>query len=55
MWAIQALTRRESRQTQPSQSSAPQFAALDIAEERYACGDISREELEWIKGHLAGS
>ncbi len=55
VWAIQALTRRESSQTQRSQPGAPQPAALDIAEERYARGDITREEFEQIKRDLAGS
>lgn len=55
VWAIQALTRRESSQTQPFRPGAPQPSALDIAEERYARGDITRTEFEQIKRDLVGS
>ncbi len=55
VWEIQALTKRESSQTQPSRPGAPQSAALDIAEERYARGDVTRTEFEQIKMDLAGS
>ena len=49
VWFVQALGHREDGQ---GQRSAPRRTALDIAKERYARGDISREEFEQIKGDL---
>ena len=40
---------------QPPQPRAPRSTAPDIAKERYARGDITREEFEQIKRYLAGS
>ena len=54
VWAIQALTRRETGPTQPPQSGAARPTPLDIAAERYARGDISREEFQQIKKDLPG-
>ena len=52
VWMVQSLTRREDGQGQPG---APRRTALDIAKERYARGDISREEFEQIKRDLEGT
>jgi putative membrane protein len=49
---VQSLTRREDGQGQPG---APRRTPLDIARERYARGDISREEFEQIKRDLEGA
>ena len=52
VWTVQTLTRREDGQGQPD---APRRAALDIARERYARGEITREEFEQIKRGLEGA
>ena len=52
VWTVQSLTRREDGQGQPG---APRRRPLDIASERYARGDISREEFEQIKRDLEGA
>jgi putative membrane protein len=49
VWAVQSLGHREEA---PGQPSAPRRTPLDIARERYARGDISREEFEQIKRDL---
>jgi len=55
VWSLQAATRRETGQAQGSQSSAPRATSLEIAKERYARGEIGRQEFEQIKKDLAGS
>ena len=45
IWGVRELTRRGS-------SSSSGSSALDIARERYARGEISREEFETIKKNL---
>ena len=52
VWTVQSLSRREDGQGQPG---APRRTPLDIARERYARGDISREEFEQIKRDLEGA
>lgn len=55
VWAIQTVTRRDSSQTYPPDSSPSARTPLGIAKERYARGEISREEFQRIKGDLEGS
>ncbi len=52
VWAIQSVTRRESGQTQAPHTSASARTPLDIVKERYARGEVSREEFEQIKRDL---
>ena len=54
VWAIQTVTRRESGQTNVPQSGPSARTPLDIAKERYAQGEASREEFEQIKRDLEG-
>ncbi len=49
VWAIQSVTRRESAQTHTPYASASARNPLDIVKERYARGEVSREEFEQIK------
>jgi putative membrane protein len=53
--AIQALTRREAGYTESRQTSPSPRPPLGIAKERYARGDIARDEFEQIKKDLEGS
>jgi putative membrane protein len=55
VWAIQTVTRREFSQTQPPDTSPSARTPVDIAKERYARGEISREEFEQIKRDLEAS
>ena len=55
VWAVQAVTRRESAHTEPQQTSPPARLPLDIAKERHARGDIARDEFEQIKVDLEDS
>lgn len=55
VWAIQTVTRRDSSQTYPSHTGPSGQTPLGIAKERYARGEISREEFQRIKGDLEGS
>ena len=49
VWGIRKLTERGGSGTDSTQKSSP----LDIAKERYARGEITREELEEIKKNLS--
>ena len=55
VWGIQSMTRREAGQTQPPRTGPSPRRPLEIAQERYARGDISREEFAQIKRDLEGS
>ncbi len=52
VWAVQAAT---ARREEPPQTGVPRPPPLDIVKERYARGDISREEFERIKRDLEGT
>jgi putative membrane protein len=52
VWAIQSVTRRESGQTHIPYGSPSARTPLDIAKERYARGEVKREEFEQIKRDL---
>ena len=54
VWAIQTVTRRESSEIHASHADLPARTPLDIAKERYARGEVSREEFEQIKRDLEG-
>ena len=51
VWAVQSLGRRDDARTQPGTTS-PARAPLDIAKERYARGEIGRDEFEQMKRDL---
>jgi putative membrane protein len=55
VWAIQGVTRREPVHTEPHQTSPSARPPLEIAKERYARGDIGRDEFENIKKDLEDS
>ncbi len=55
IWAVQAVTRREAVHTEPRQTSLSVRPPLDIAKERYARGDIGRDDFERINSDLEGS
>jgi putative membrane protein len=48
VWGVIALTRRGGSRSESGSNRAP----LDIAKERYARGEISKEEFEQIKKDL---
>ena len=51
VWGVQSLGRRDDARTQPGATS-PARTPLDIAKERYARGEISRDEFEQMKRDL---
>lgn len=51
VWAIQSVTSKTEKAPPPSGSQT----ALDIAAQRYARGEISREQFEQIKRDLKGT
>jgi len=52
---VQSLGRGEGGQTQHGGATPPRPTALDIAKERYARGEISRDEFEQMKRDLEQS
>ncbi len=55
VWFVQALSRRDTGESQPGATAPPARTALDIAKERYARGEISRDEFEQLKRDLEGT
>ena len=51
VWAVQSLGRRDDGRAQPG-ATTPARTPLDIAKERYARGEISRDEFEQMKRDL---
>ena len=51
VWAVQSLGRGDGGQAQPG-ATRPARTPLDIAKERYAGGEISRDEFEQMKRDL---
>ena len=51
VWAVQSLGRRDDGQAQ-SGAPPPARTPLDIAKERYARGEIGRDEFEQLKRDL---
>ncbi len=54
VWAIQSLTRRDQGSTSAQERGSARPAPLDVAKERYARGEIGREEFEQIRKDLEG-
>ena len=52
VWTIQMVTRREPSQTHVPHTGPSARTPLDIAKERYARGEVNREEFEQIKRDL---
>lgn len=52
VWAVQAATRREVGQVALPQPATRRRAPLEIIGERYARGEISREEFEQLRRDL---
>jgi putative membrane protein len=52
IWAVQSVGRGEGGQTRHGGAPPPRPTALDIAKERYASGEISRDEFEQMKRDL---
>ncbi len=55
VWTLQSLARWDTGQMQPSPSSPPRANPLEIAKERYARGDVGRDQFEQIKKDLENS
>ena len=55
VWAIQALTRREAGPAGSAERGSPARAPVETAKERYARGEISRDEFLQIRKDLEGS
>ena len=52
VWAVQSVSRGGSGQAQPPQAGPSSRPPLEIAKERYARGEISRDEFEQMKRDL---
>jgi len=52
VWAVQSLSQRDGGQTQRGGATPPVRTPLEIAKERYARGEISRDEFEQMKRDL---
>jgi putative membrane protein len=52
VWFVQSLSRRDTGESQPGAAVPPARTPLDIAKERYARGEIGRDEFEQIKRDL---
>ena len=52
VWAVQSLGRGEAGHTQRGGATPPARPPLEIAKERYARGEISRDEFEQMKRDL---
>jgi len=52
VWVIQTVARQGSTQTLASHADPSSPTALDITKERYARGEVNREEFEQIKRDL---
>ncbi len=52
VWAVQAATRTERGGTSPPASDRTVRTPLDVAKERYARGEIDREEFQRLRADL---
>ena len=52
VWAVQSLGRRDEGPIQPGATAPSARTPLDIAKERYARGEIGRDEFEQMKRDL---
>jgi hypothetical protein len=52
VWGVQSVTRRERYEHEDANAGSRAHQASDIASERYAHGDIDREEFEQILSTL---
>ncbi len=55
IWAVQSLSGHEARHDRRSEAGAPTRTPLDILKERYARGDIGRDEFARISRDLESS
>jgi putative membrane protein len=55
LWAVQSVARRDQGQVEPPVAGRASPTPLDIVRERYARGEISREEFETMKADLEGA
>lgn len=53
VWAVQSVTRRGTGEAHRPEPGTPSPTPLDIAKERYARGEIDREEFERMRRDLA--
>jgi putative membrane protein len=52
VWAVQSLSRRHEDRTQSGVETPQVRTPLEIAKERYARGEIGRDEFKQLKGDL---